>query len=64
MKRLNLVISEELYDEVCRIAKEQRTDITGVIRQFIKIGLLVNDPNVKVIIKDENGEREVLFVTE
>jgi hypothetical protein len=64
MKRLNLVIPENLYDEVCRIAKEQCTDVTGVIRQFIKIGLLVNEPNVKVMVKDENGEREVVFVTE
>jgi len=40
LKRYNLSIPEELFDEVEVIAKSHDTTVVDILRRFIKLGLL------------------------
>ena len=43
MKRYNLEIPNELYDEVQRIANGEGVTVLTIFRRFIKMGLIVAD---------------------
>ena len=53
-KRYHLQIPEGLFAEVERVAKRRGVTIVDVLRQFIKLGLLVAD-------KTENSKAELLI---
>lgn len=67
MKRYNLVIPEELYNDVQRIANAEHTTVVDLLRRFIKLGLIATriaqDSNASLIIREGNREREILFLT-
>lgn len=66
IKRYNLALPQELFDELQGIAEDQCTTVLEVIKKFIKIGLIsVNiqkDPDSKLIIRQKDKERELAFI--
>lgn len=64
MKRMQCTFPDELAKEVKRIANEDSTSTLEAVRTLIKYGLLLRailkDPKTKVIIRDEQGEREIV----
>lgn len=66
LKRYNLVLPEELFDELQGMADRENTTVVDVLRKFIKIGLLVdkvsNSDNSKLLIRENNVDREVILV--
>lgn len=65
-KRYNLNLPDELYDEVEAIAKERSVSVVAVLKQFIKLGLLVakieKDPNSELIIREGEKEKVILLM--
>jgi hypothetical protein len=65
-KRYNLVLPQELFDEVQRIAAERHSTVVEVLRQFIRLGLLVaqaeQDPNAAFIYRQGDKERAIMLV--
>lgn len=66
VKRYNLVLPEDLFDELQAVADQEQTTVVDVIRKFIKLGLLVvqadKSPDSKIIIREGETERELIFV--
>jgi hypothetical protein len=66
-KRYNLVLPENLFDEVQRVAEERQTTVVDLLRRFIKLGLLAleieDSPDKALLIRDGNIERQILILT-
>lgn len=65
-KRYNLVLPEDLFKEVERVAERDSTTVLETLRRFIKLGLLAarlqETPGAALIIRDEKGERELVVL--
>lgn len=66
VKRYNLVLPEELFNEVQQIADERQTSVVDILRRFIKLGLLADQieksPDSALIIRQGNAERQIILV--
>ena len=66
LKRYNLALPEELFNEVQQIADKEHITVLEVLRRFIKLGLLVSktldDPNSDLYIREGNNERKVIVL--
>src|SRR5215469_3987870 len=66
VKRYNLVLPGNLFDEVQTLANEESISILEMLKRFIKIGLVITklhqSPNASVIIREGNRERELVFL--
>jgi hypothetical protein len=63
MKRYNLDISVELFNELRQVADRQHTTVVDVIRRFIKLGLAVEktSENTIYIREGESFSRLILL---
>lgn len=63
VKRYNMALPLELYEELREISDKEHTSIVELVRKFIKLGLIVlrieRDPDAQIIIRDSKGEREL-----
>lgn len=66
MKRYNLVLPEELFDEIQKIADSKETTVLAVLRKFIKLGLIASEleekPDSALIIRTGDKEQEIVLV--
>ena len=66
LKRYNLVLPEELFNEVQQIADKEHITVLEVLRRFIKLGLLASkiqdDPDSALYIREGNSERKIIFL--
>lgn len=66
VKRYNLVLPSELFDEVQKIADERHTTVVEVLKQFIRLGLIVDQaeksPDTSIVIRQGDKEREIILV--
>ena len=66
LKRYNLVIPEELFNEVQQLADKQHTTVVEVLRRFVKLGLIASameeKPDAALILREGKVEREVLLI--
>lgn len=53
-KRYTLVIPQELYDEVEKLAKDEGVTVIEILRLYIRLGLLASKGEVKLQSKDGN----------
>lgn len=56
MKRYNLVLPEDIFNELQQTADDRYTTVAELIRQFIKLGLFV--------VKSEGREGSAMFIRE
>ena len=66
VKRYNLALPEELFNEVQQIADKEHITVLEVLRRFIKLGLLASkiqdDPDAALYIREGNSERKIIFL--
>lgn len=66
MKRYNLVVPEDLFNELQQLAEARGTTVADLLRRFIKLGLIAlqvdQDPNSALIIREGGTEREILLL--
>jgi ATP-dependent Clp protease ATP-binding subunit ClpA len=66
LKRYNLVVPEELFDELQQLADRDHTTVVDLLRRFIKLGLLatrINEtPGSALLIREGEKEREILLL--
>lgn len=66
LKRYNLVLPLELFDEVRKIADSRHTTVVEMLRKFIKLGLLAIQveeiPDATLLIREGNTEREIILL--
>lgn len=65
-KRYNLVLPEELFNDVKKIADERQTTVVDIIRRCIKLGLLAvqvdEKPDSKLLIREKGIEKELILL--
>ena len=65
-KRYNMVLPQPLFDEIQRIADERHSTVLEVLKQFIRLGLLVSKAekslDAAVIIREGDRERELMLI--
>jgi hypothetical protein len=65
-KRYNLVLPQPLFDELQRIADERQSTVLEVLKQFIRLGLLVSkaerSSDTAVVIREGDRERELMLI--
>jgi len=66
LKRYSLVIPDELFNGVLKIADEEHTTVVEILRKFIKLGLIAadvaKDPSAKLLIREGEKEREIVLI--
>lgn len=64
-KRYSLVLPQDLFDEIQKVADSNGSTVLDVMRKFIKLGLIAieveNDPNSELIIRTGDKEQKVIF---
>lgn len=66
MKRYNLALPEDLFDELQRMADSQQITVVELLRKYIKLGLLVNraleSPDSSLLIRERDVEKEIILI--
>jgi len=66
LKRYNLVLPEELFAELERMASKRHTSVVEVLRRYIKLGLLVEQiderPGAELLIREGEHERQIVLI--
>lgn len=66
VKRYNLVLPSNLFDEVQKLAEDEHVSILELLKRFIKIGLVVTklaqSPNASLILREGDRERELVLL--
>ena len=66
LKRYNLVLPTDLFEQVERIADEEHATVVDVLRRFVKLGLLASrierTPEAALLIREGGTEREIIFL--
>ena len=64
-KRYNLVLPDELFAELQRVATDRHTTVVEILRQFIKLGLLAiqleKSDNAALLIRDGETEQRIIL---
>ncbi len=65
-KRYNLVLPQQLFDELQSVAEERHATVLEVLKQYIRLGLLVSkaekSPDVSVVVREGERERELMLI--
>lgn len=66
VKRYNLVLPEELFNQIQEVADRQQTTVAYVLRRFIKLGLLATHveahPDSALIIREGDTDTQIVFL--
>ena len=66
LKRYNLVLPKELFNEVKKIADRRHMPIVALLRAFIKLGLLAiqieETPGAALLIREGDTEQRIMLV--
>lgn len=65
-KRYTLVLPEELFNEVQKLAEQRHVTVIELLRRFIKLGLIASrvedTPDAALIIREGGVERQIILV--
>ena len=63
-RRYSLVLPEDLFEEVERVAERQNTTVVELLRRFARLGLLAvrlqEMPGEAIIMREGDREREIM----
>ncbi len=66
LKRYNLVLAEEMYAELEKVAHKRHTSVVEILRRYIKLGLLVEQiderPGAELLIREGSRERQIVLL--
>jgi hypothetical protein len=66
IKRYNLALPEELFNELQELAERKQTSVVDILRRSIKLGLLAasleETPDSAIIIRRGGVEREIVLI--
>ena len=66
VKRYNLSLPTELFEQIETIAETEQVTVLEVIRRFIKLGLIAHridkTPDAALLIREGATEREIVFL--
>jgi hypothetical protein len=66
LKRYNLVLTEEMYAELEKVAHKRHTSMVEILRRYIKLGLLVEQiderPGAELLIREGARERQIVLL--
>ncbi len=65
-RRYNLVVPEELYAELEKLAGRNSSTVVEIIRKFLKLGLIISkyqeSPETEFIIRENGKEKNIILV--
>ncbi len=59
-KRYNLVIPQEKWNEVKKVAERERLPVAVVMRRYIDLGLIASSPTSRLFLSTDGGPRKRL----
>jgi ATP-dependent Clp protease ATP-binding subunit ClpA len=66
VKRYNLVLSDEMYQQVQARAEQENASVVDLLRRFVKLGLLAmrlaEEPDSGLIMRERGVERQILLL--
>ncbi len=66
LKRYNLVLPQDLFDEVQTVAERRHTTVVDMIRRFIKLGLIAvqveETPDAVLLIRKDDIEQQIILI--
>lgn len=66
MKRYNLVMAEDLFNQLEAVAETRQTTVVDLLRRFIKLGLIAvqaeETEGSQLIIRQGEHERELILI--
>jgi hypothetical protein len=66
MKRHNLVLPEDLYNQLQEVADQKHTTVLELIRRFVKLGLLAvraeTTPGLEFLVRENGVESRVMIL--
>lgn len=62
IKRSNLVITEDLFNEIQDLANERHTNFLETCRYLLKLGLYIYKQKGTLILRNEDKEKEIIFL--
>jgi DNA-binding MarR family transcriptional regulator len=66
LKRYNLALPEELFNELQELANTRQTTVVDLLRRFIKLGLIAasteEQPDSGIFIRENGSEREIILI--
>ena len=66
VKRYNLALPRELFEQVEELAELNQTTVVEVLRRFIKLGLVASrieqTPDAALLIREGSTEREIILL--
>lgn len=65
MKRFNLSMSEDLFEELEALAAKNSTSVTELMRSFVKLGLVhcaLEEKGGRMIVEEASGEQRTLKI--
>ena len=66
LKRYNLVLPEELFNELHNLAERRHTTVVELLRKFIRLGLLVakadESPDAVFLLREGDKERQLMLL--
>jgi hypothetical protein len=66
LKRYNLALPQELFDQIEDVAQQRHTTVVEVLRSFIRLGLIAvqmdGSSDSALILREGDKERQVLVI--
>jgi hypothetical protein len=66
LKRYNLVLPAELFDELQQVADKRHTTVVELLRKFVKLGLMAvqidENPSAALLIREGKTERQIVIL--
>ncbi|MDQ3706554.1 MAG: hypothetical protein M3437_15315 [Chloroflexota bacterium] len=66
VKRYNLVLPTDIYDELEKLADRKGTTVMDILRRFIKLGLIAAEveemEDAALLIRQGDREREIILI--
>lgn len=66
LKRYNLALPAELYDELQQVADQKQVTLVELLRKFIKLGLLATQledrPGAALLIRENGTDRQIVMI--
>jgi hypothetical protein len=66
VKRYSLVLPEDLFTAIQKLADQRQTTVVDLIRRFIKLGLIAakieDTPDAALLIREGDTERQIILL--
>jgi hypothetical protein len=60
IKRYNLQIAQEKWDEICLVAEREGLPVAAILRRYVDLGLIASSPDARMFVSRGGGPQRRL----